>query len=322
MNKLLYSKTLLALIIFSSLGVSSCKKNFERLVAVKTNSINSTTFVAQGEVIDVGDLSPEYGFYYSYSPALTNPAVLTLGNTGSPKSFQASFAGLPAGTYYLAAYAKSSQGIVYGNVLKFTVSGGDVEYYWDDGTGSYGWTINPGYNNYLGNLFPVTTTGIIKTVQVWFNTNSSAGSDNLTVDFFDQNRNYIASSGYFTPVAGTWIAITGLNVSFSQSFYVMVHWNSVVSPTNYLAEDQDGPNVGMDLAYIHYGTTWTILSTDPGGNQKPGIFLIHVTAQITGKDKVSVLTELGPSITPVIENQETGKNIKSCTATQDMPLTK
>ncbi|MCX6287987.1 MAG: hypothetical protein NTY96_12820 [Bacteroidetes bacterium] len=323
MNRLHYSTILLAVVILSSLGMSSCKKNFERLLAVKTTSINSTSFLAQGEVTDVGDFSPEYGFYYSYSPNLSSPAIYKIGTTGSPKTFQASFEGLPANTYYIAAYAKSSQGTVFGDVLKFTVSGGgDVDYYWDNGHSDYGWRINAGYNNWLGNLFPVTTSGIIKSVLLYFSSGTGTGSDMLSVEFFDQNHNSISSTSSFSPIASNWITISGLSVPFNGNFYTMVHWNSVVSPTNYLAMDQTGPNVYMDLGYIHYGSTWTKLSTDPNGNQQPGIFLLRVTAQLTSKEKGTVLTELGPSISPVIQNPGTLKNIKSGSAAQAMPFTK
>ena len=320
MNKIQYSKILLAIVILFSLGMSSCKKNFERLVAVKTTSVNSTSFLAQGEVIDVGDLSPEYGFYYSYSPALINPAIYKVGTTSSPKTFQASFEGLPSGTYYIAAYAKSSQGTIFGDVLTFTVSGGDVDYYWDDGTSEYSWKMNPGYDGYMGNLFPVTTSGFIKSVKAYFTPASDSGSDMLQVEFFDQNQLSIGYTNPFTPYASTWITIAGLSIPFNGNFYAMVHWNYVMAQTNYLAMDQNGPNVSMDLGYAYSGGVWSKLSSESVGNMKPGIFLLRVTAQITGKDKRSVIAELGPPVTPGIQYQAIKRTTADKSSFQAMPV--
>ncbi|MEI7727539.1 MAG: hypothetical protein WCK09_20695, partial [Bacteroidota bacterium] len=57
----------------------------------------------------------------------------------------------------------------------------------DDGTVENGWGINPGYNSWIGNQFPLssTTSGVIQKVKFYFWYNPSRGTDKLTIDFFD-----------------------------------------------------------------------------------------------------------------------------------------
>ncbi|MEI7492459.1 MAG: hypothetical protein WCK92_13750 [Bacteroidota bacterium] len=323
MNKLPFVRILLAVFTLSCIGMTSCKKNFERLVAVKTTSISSVNYLAQGEVIDVGGLSPEYGFCYGSgsNPDLSGPNI-KLGTTSSPKSFQTTM-DLSPGTYYVRAYAKSSQGTVYGDNLKFFVSGGDVEYYWDNGVADYGWRWNPGYDGHMGNLFPVTTSGTIKSVKMYFFTAADAGYDQLNMIFINQNGYVMDSTSYFLPPANDWYTISGLNIPFSGNFMAVVHWNKTASPTNYLGMDQSGPNAYMDLAYELKDGAWVKLSTNTGGNMKAGVFLIHVTAQVTkNKNGVAELTELLPGpgkFTGSIHNTP-AKNTKS--PSQAKPFTK
>jgi len=284
---------LLIIIILSGLGSASCRKNFERLLAVKTSSVDTASFLVKGEVIDVGTDSPDYGFCYSRdpNPTLGNSQVVNLGATKTPATFQTNLPVSDSGyTYYVRAWAGSNQGTEYGDILRFYTNG-KIEYYYDNGTSDYGWKMSEGYDGYMGNLFPVNTSGRIKSVKVYFNPYSGAGSEMVQVEFFDQERRSIGYTNPFTPVASSWVTISGLSLPYNGNFYAMVHWNYVVTPTNYLAMDQSGPNAFMDLAYIFFQGKWSKLSSDPAGNGKAGNFLIRVTVQPGSRETGSVITE-------------------------------
>jgi len=269
-------------------------------MVVKTTSINASTFLAKGEIIDVGPGSVEYGFCYSTSlnPGM-NDNVLKVGTSSSPQSYQATLSLLvPGSTYYLRAYIKGTDGVVLGDILKFVVPSGEIEYVFDNGVDDYAWRINPTYVGYLGNLFPVSTAGTIKAVSIFFRTATGAGSEPLYVTIFDASRNEIATTGAFIPSSGSWMSLTGLNIPYNGNFYAMVLWNNLVNSTNFLAEDQSGPQAYLDLAY-HYGSTWEKVSSITSGNQLPGVFLLRVTVLLSTA-KGNVLTTLGPEPGPVI----------------------
>ena len=298
--KIMRFLTLIAAIVISAgLGLNSCRKNFERLMAIKTTSIDTSTFLIKGEIIDVGSGTPSYGFCYGPNPAPgLNDMVDSLGVTGSAKSFQTNIFVSP-GSYYIRSYAKSSQGVVYGDDLKFIVRPGRmIEYYFDNGSDEYGWRMNPFNDGYLGNLFPVSSSGTIESVRIWFLPASDSGSEYVSVAFFNASGDRIGMGPVFVPKASEWITLSGLNIPFSGNFYAMVYWNYLIYPSNYLAEDQSGPNAYMDLAYYMSQKKWVRLSTSSAGNNKPGIFLIRVTVKLP-PDKGGAITELGPAPGPV-----------------------
>jgi len=292
----------LAALIAGSFGFNSCKKNYERLMAVKTTSIDASTYLAKGEIIDVGDGSVEYGFCYSTG---SNPGIndikQVVGNTSSARSFQANLSSVnPGNTYYVRSYVKGSAGVVYGGVLSFFVQGGEVEYYYDDGVSDYGWYTSPDVGTlYMGNLFPVNTSGTILSVTFLLNDKSGAGNDPLSVSFFDSNHNYLGGTLSFTPYTGSWMVQSGLNIPYSGNFYAMltINTSTLTAPTYSLAEDLNGPNVGMNLAYYYWeGGTWKLISSM--GSVGNGIFLMRVTVQISGS-KGTIVRELGPGPGPV-----------------------
>jgi hypothetical protein len=285
----------LLLLIFTA---TSCKKDFERLLAVQTTGINRSTYTVSGAVIDVGESTPSYGFCYGTTPNPTlSNAVVTLGKTSSPNTFQKTLTDLsPGSTYYVRSYVQGEQGTVYGEVLSFEVTGNEVEYIYDDGTYDYGWRINSGYTARMGNYFPVGTYGAIRKISVYFRNADGHGSDQLSIDVYNASQTLVGSTILFTPPTDDWITISGLNINFSGGFYVMVLWDNLAGTTNYLGEDQDGSNAYLDLAYMLYNGGWSPLSSDPNGNQLPGNFMVRVTANLSKANGKVVTTELDPSM--------------------------
>jgi len=283
MKTTLHRSVPIAFLLLSFLFYCSCKKEFERLMAVRTLSVNKTTYVVSGEVIDVGESNPEYGFCYSTLPypSLTNSSV-KVGKTSSPKTFQATLPGLQTGyTYYVRSYAKGEQGIVYGDELTFTM-GSVVEYAYDDGTWEKQWFYDVGLNGHLGNLIPATQSGHIIEIQAYFIEVAGHGSEQLHFDFFDSGKNPIGSTAGFLPPNNGWITFSVNNIAFSGEFYAMVHWNEVPVRTNNLAADTDGPHAYLDLAYFANPPNFSKISSLASGTICN--FLIRVKAIVDSEN--------------------------------------
>ena len=277
--------------------LTSCKKDFIRLMAVRTLSANGITLLVKGQVIDVGEANPEYGFCWSQFP---NPTILSnsmyVGKATQPVSYEAVLAGLQSGyTYYIRGYVKDGSNIEYGNQVEMTVSSGTVTLYWDDGEADYGWRYNAGYEGWFGNHIPTTSSGQIIEIELYFNQASGSGSDYLNVDIFNSSLSLIGSTNNFLPGTSTWVTVPGNGISYSGSFYVMVHWDYTVSSTNFLGMDQNGSNAYMDLGFYRDGSgNWGRASSLPTGNMLPGIFLARVTVQTSS----GALMTFGPSSIP------------------------
>lgn len=285
------------LFLFFLMLATSCKKDFERLLAVETTGINKDTYTVTGAVTDIGESSPTYGFCYGTSPNPTlGNQVVTLGRATSPLTFQKTLIDLtPGATYYVRSFVQGEQGTVYGAVLSFEVTGNEVDYIYDDGEYDYGWRSNPGYINRMGNQFPVTGYGSIRSISLYFALDETHGSDQVNVEVFNSSRGLVGSTIQFVTPVDSWITISGLNIDFSGAFYVMVLWNNVSGNTNYLGEDQDGSQAYLNLAYKCYQDVWTLMSDSPNGNQLPGNFMIRVKAMLYAADGKQVIKELDAS---------------------------
>jgi hypothetical protein len=281
----------------------ACKK-YERLMAVRTVSINQYSLLATGEVIDVGGVAPEYGFCISTSQGHGTDSLVKIATTSQPITFEKTLAGLKQGrTYYICSYVKNGQSIEYGTQIQVEVSSSLVTYQYDDGTDDGGWRFNPGNHGWLGNLFPVTVSGKITGVEMYFSLANDAGTEMLRVDFFNASQLQIGNTNWFLPPSDGWITIPCPDISFSGNFFAMVFWDYPVYGTNYLGCDETGPNVYMDLAYYYDGTTWSTMSSVPP-DYLHSIFLLRVTAEITGNNDSpsTVILEPGsssPAISPV-----------------------
>gem|GEM_PF-2921994 len=166
----------------------------------------------------------------------------------------------------------------------------ETQYIYDDGTSETGWLINENYNAWMGNRFSVTDIGVIKSVDVFFQSNSAAGNEPMTIDIFNESGSFIGTSEPFVPVANTWNTVNFNNIPYNGTFFALLHWNSLSSPTHYLAYDTDGPNANTDMDWYYDGTEWQLVHA---GGYQAGVFLIRVTADITGKGKATYSFENG-----------------------------
>ena len=124
----------------------------------------------------------------------------------------------------------------------------------DDGSAENGWSINTGYNDWLGNEFPLapTTTGTIQMVKFWGWENAAHGSDKVTMDFFDAAHQYIGSSIPFQIPGNAWDSVVVDNIPFSGTFYGMIHWNYVEAATNWVGYDQQQSKIDYTQAFEDY----------------------------------------------------------------------
>ena len=134
----------------------------------------------------------------------------------------------------------------------------------------------------------------------------NAGSEFVSLAFFNSAGQQIGIGPVFVPKALEWISLPDLNIPFNGNFYAMVYWNYLITPTDYLAEDQSGPEAYMDLAYYMSEKKWVRLSTSSSGNHKPGVFLIRVTVNLPATNGGKI-NEFGPDPGPV----NPGKKINS-----------
>jgi len=158
-------------------------------------------------------------------------------------------------------------------------SGTIKNYLLDDNTAENGFAINPGEDAWLGNEFSVSDAGNLKSVDVYWQANSDAGNEPMTIDIFDAGRTLIGSSDPFIPVIDNWQTITLPDIPFIGTFYAMVHWNMLSSQSNYFGSDENGPNAPANYGWYYDGSAWSHLS-DFGYN--PNVFLIRAKALLSG----------------------------------------
>jgi len=156
-----------------------------------------------------------------------------------------------------------------------------VEYVLDDGSYENGWCINPGYDAWLGNLFPVTDTGELVSFDLYADPYVGATTENVTIDVFDSGHNLVGTSDPFVIPAGTWTTVSVPNVPFDGEFYAMVHWNMLAGHTNWFGFDENGLNATANLDWYYDGSTWALLHVAAAAT--PGVFMLRATAMVEGE---------------------------------------
>jgi hypothetical protein len=176
--------------------------------------------------------------------------------------------------------------------------GGQVmDFIFDDGTGETGWGINPTYTAWLGNEFPIASSmnGVIQQFSVYFQSNASAGADQLTIEVFDGTQTSVGMTDPFTPPTDAWLDIPVNDIPFNGMFYAMVKWGAVAGYTNYLSLDTDGPYAAQDLEWYYDGAAWNKIWI-AAGQGVPGVYLLRAKALVSGDLKQVVLNPAQPFV--------------------------
>jgi hypothetical protein len=178
-------------------------------------------------------------------------------------------------------------------VLTWSPPGGQpilIEYVWDDGSYENGWTINPGYEVWMGNQFPVAGNfGEIILFKIWFYTNAGGQANELTVDVFDADGELLGTSDPFACTPETWNIIAAPNIPYNEFFYALIHYDMETSQSHWCGYDENGPFSQDDYGTYYDGTAFQSFSSAAG--TVPGVFMLRVTAQV-GAD--GDIVEFGP----------------------------
>jgi len=166
-----------------------------------------------------------------------------------------------------------------------------MTFIFDDGVWENGFCINPGYEAWFGNQFPIASTmaGQLQLFSIYWVDNGSGSPQTLTIDVFDGAQTLIGSTDPFlaSPI-DQFIDVPVNNIPFTGMFYAMVHWNNTPAQSYFLATDENGPYVAQDLAYYFDGSTWSTASSVMGTSGD--VFLMRATALVFSDMKTVQLT--------------------------------
>ena len=165
-----------------------------------------------------------------------------------------------------------------------------MDFIYDDDSWEDGLRINAGFDQWIGNYFPIDPSimGTMESVDVYFVDNGSGSPQDYTVEFFDAAYNSIGVSGIFSGNAPDyWINVPLPSIPFTGPVYAMVHYNNLPGAGYYLACDTGGPFVSQMLAYQYDGTSWTNPTYWPGG----AVFFVrgHAMVNADGMDATPVV---------------------------------
>jgi len=132
-----------------------------------------------------------------------------------------------------------------------------INYIFDDGTAEGGVYYNSPGEIWLGSEFAVADTGIIQAVTIFMQSNGQGSI--YTIEVFDSERNYIGTSGAFSPIFGEWSNISLPDIPYQGSFYIMLHIQSSLT-SDIVVTDCNGPNAGIHQGWFFDGTNWNKLS--------------------------------------------------------------
>ncbi len=182
--------------------------------------------------------------------------------------------------------ATGGNGCIYLDWDKPQTGGGgggtQVDYVLDDGTYENGWAINPGYEAWLGNLFPTTDGGEIVSFEVYGDANAGTGGESVTIDVYDSDRNLVGTTDPFVIPSNGWITVPAPHIPFLGEFYAMIHWDDLPTETNYVGFDENGPNANSGYDWYLSGGTWQLLHVAAASD--PGVFAIRATAMVRGRN--------------------------------------
>ncbi|TRZ74150.1 MAG: T9SS C-terminal target domain-containing protein [Bacteroidetes bacterium] len=189
-----------------------------------------------------------------------------------------------------------------------------VTYQYETGTVTNGLSISVGFNIQMGNLFPVTpatTTGMIKSFDMWFTQAGASTGQNCIVYIYNSAYALIGQSPVFVNTAatypsGTWVNVACPDIPYTGPFYALVDYYITSSPIkNYFGFDGVTPQSGYPngLAWVNYsGVFSTAVSAFGGAYGSLMTWLMRANVCVSGKNKDAPITTIDPSQLPVSNN--------------------
>jgi hypothetical protein len=192
----------------------------------------------------------------------------------------------------------------------------------DDGVTGDGYSCPPGFVTsiaLLGNYYPATNPGVVKSID-WLFSQYGSSADVSTVakiyaadqsTLLGQSPPFIAAGAPYP--SGTWDNSPCQDIPYNGAFYAMVDmfpYNGQM--VNYLNLDHDTPGpTGLGWGWADCDGTWSyvVSSTVWGGNDVMATFMEHVNVCESGaKDKDAPITTLDPSTLPISHNAPVQNN--------------
>ncbi len=154
------------------------------------------------------------------------------------------------------------------------------------GFGSF-WYNEPDEDVQLGNLFRVTKPGTVTSLELSNYAWASAQAGELYLRFYNKDREEILKPIAFTMPDSTvdWMEIPVPNFTYTEDFYVMVHWNKIHQQTSAIMSHKHDDNV----AYLIDGSGSWMLLTDLVGMTHSGAFSLRANVLEEGNGETKAL---------------------------------
>lgn len=132
----------------------------------------------------------------------------------------------------------------------------------DDGVFESGLTMNPFSKASLGNYYDNKYSASISKISIIGLENEDSGSEEVYLEIFDITRNLIAQSDSFMiPADGTAEITFEPEVTVDGGFYIMVVWDSLSGPTNFLALDLQPTFTNKQVNYYYDNNGWAKINS-------------------------------------------------------------
>ena len=181
-------------------------------------------------------------------------------------------------------------------------------YQFETGIVSNGFSAGAGNTYLLGNYFPVTpstTTGIIKSFDIWFcSTAGTTSAQSCILYIYNDAHTLIGQSAPFINTGAAYPSSTQINVPvadipYTGSFYGMVDYSITTTPyknwfcVQYIAP----PGYPNGMAYQIFNGVWGLAG--PAFGFPISTFLERANVCVNGKDKDAPVTTIDPVQVPV-----------------------
>jgi hypothetical protein len=161
----------------------------------------------------------------------------------------------------------------------------ETTYLIDDGTAEFGFSFQPNYERWAGNMMQTGESGILTSIDVYGIAYSLNTGKVVRVEIFDEQQQPVGVSEEFILPSDEWVNVPLNNVPYSGTFYAMVKWGATEGYSNTVGIDQTGEHAASDADMRYDGYEWSVLHQAYG--YLPGVFMIRANAISSGESKTS-----------------------------------
>jgi hypothetical protein len=122
----------------------------------------------------------------------------------------------------------------------------------DDPGYLFGYTNEPLENVWMGNKFSNSEAITVTDITMYWADFGFVEPGEVSLEIFDHNQESVAVSNKFVTPADQWITINFPNIPINNDFYVMVHWESVMVSSYFLACTRFDDDPSYNTAVIRF----------------------------------------------------------------------